>query len=65
MCSERLCIVIEIVRTMISFRKAQLSVTCTWEVLLKIEASDVFKYGLLRICVQGYRMSQSFVPLYS
>jgi hypothetical protein len=65
MCSERLWIVIEIIRTMISFRKAQLSVTCTWEVLLKSDASDVFKYGLLRICVQHYRMSQNVVPFYS
>jgi len=35
MCSERLWGVIEIIRTMICFRKVQLSVTCTWEVLLK------------------------------
>jgi len=65
MCSERLCSVIEIIRTMISFRKAELSVPCTWKVLLKSDVSDVFKYGLFRICVQHYRMSQSFVPFYS
>jgi hypothetical protein len=65
MCSERLCIVIEIVRRMISFCKAKFSVNYTWEMLLKSEVSDVLKYGLLGICVQRYRMSQSFVPLYS
>jgi len=65
MCSERLLGAIEIVRTMISFRKVHVSVTCTWEVPLKRDVSGVLKYGLLRICVQHYRMSQSVVPCYS